>query len=288
MNVLHLALTNIRALRRRLYPLIALLAVTGAVGLGALGIAEHAQGTTDQRIEESTANRSITVDRPEPGTSTPELTDSAAAGLARLPHVTLVQHRAQISIALAPPGATALLYATTHRPAVTPPITKSVRAALFPLHPGEIVAPATADGVDLTHLVGRTIDVETIRFVRPGEGTGVPDRARLAAVYDPTWQLDGPDAAYAADATVIRWAARRAGVPEGTYPRTIGYDQLTVVTDTAAHTPDVMKSSRPSATPPPRSASNSRRCPQCWNSSGRPATLCWPCSASSPSREPPR
>ncbi|MFG2129038.1 ABC transporter permease [Streptomyces sp. NPDC048751] len=242
MSVFAQALANVRALRRRLYGLVALVAVAGAVCLGALGIADRAQSATDSGVKESAANRSITVDRPDGRPGTAELTDRTEARLGHLPNVAAVQHRAQVSFSVqTEAGDSALLYATTHRSALTPPVTKSVRARLFPLRPGEIVAPATSQGVDLRRLVGREIDVETIRFVRPGEGTGVSGRARLVAVYDPSWQLDGPDAAYAADSTVIEWAAQRAGQPEDSYLGTTGYDQLTVVARTAADVPGVMK-----------------------------------------------
>ncbi|MFH8750596.1 ABC transporter permease [Streptomyces rimosus] len=240
MNIFSLALANVRALRRRLYGLVALVSVAAAVCLGALGIADRAQSATDTGVQESSANRSITVDRPDQRPDAPQLTESAAARLAKLPHVESVQHRAQVSFGLmTKAGDTVLLYATTHRPALSPPVTKSVRDDLFPLRPGEIVAPAMSQGVDLGKLVGQEIDVETTRFVRQGEGTGVSGRARLVGVYDPTWQMDNPDAAYAADATVIKWAAQRSGQPERSFLRTTGYDQLTVVARTAADVPAV-------------------------------------------------
>ncbi|MGW1724767.1 FtsX-like permease family protein [Streptomyces sp. NPDC002306] len=243
MNLFPLALANVRALRRRLYGLVALVSVAGAVCLGALGIADRAQGASDTGVAQSAANRSITVDRPDGRPGTPQLTDRTQERLARLPHVASVQHRAQVSLGVSTEsGEVALLYATTHRPALDPPVTKSVRARLFPLRPGEIVAPATAQGVDLSEQVGREIEIERTRYVRPGEGTGVTGHARLVGVYDPTWQLDGPDAAYAADSAVVTWAAERAGEPSDRYLGTVGFDQLTVVADSATDVPAVMKS----------------------------------------------
>ncbi|WP_030659922.1 ABC transporter permease [Streptomyces rimosus] len=242
MSIFSLALANVRALRRRLFGLVALVSVAAAVCLGALGIADRAQSATDTGVEESSANRSITVDRPDQRPDAPQLTENAAARLAKLPHVASVQHRVQVSFGvMTKAGDTVLLYATTHRPAMSPPVTKSVRENLFPLRPGEIVAPALSQGVDLGKLVGQDIDIETTRFVRQGEGTGVSGHARLVGVYDPGWQLDNPDAAYAADATVIKWAAERGGQPEQSFLRTTGYDQLTVVARTAADVPAVTR-----------------------------------------------
>ncbi|PAZ13213.1 ABC transporter permease [Streptomyces sp. SA15] len=243
MNIVSLAWANVRALRQRMYGLVALVSVAGAVCLGALGIADRAQSATDSGVKESAANRSITVDRPDDHPGTAPLTAGTAARLARLPHVASVQHRVQASFgASTPAGGAALLYATTYRAALPPPVTRSVRARLFPLRSGEVVAPATSQGVDLGRMLGRKIEIETIRYVRPGEGTGVTRHARLVGVYDPTWQLDGPDAAYAADSDVVRWAAERAGEPVDRYLSTVGYDQLTVVAGTAADVPAVMKS----------------------------------------------
>ncbi|MET9294428.1 ABC transporter permease [Streptomyces sp. NPDC003077] len=241
MNLLRLALANIRALRRRLFGLIAMVAVAAAVCLGAMGIADRAQGATDSGVRESVANRSITVDRADDRPETPKLTDRTEQRLAKLPHVAEVQHRAQVSFAFdVPAGDTALLYATTYRAALTPPVTKSVRENLFPLKPGEAVLPAVSQGVDLSSALGKRIEVETTRYVRPGEGTGATDHVKVVGLYDPSWQLDGPDAAYADDATVIRWAAARSGVPLKDYVHTTGYDQLTVVAKTAADVPGVM------------------------------------------------
>ncbi|QNS08291.1 ABC transporter permease [Streptomyces xanthii] len=243
MNTFGMALANVHALRRRLFGLVALVAVAAAVCLGALGIADRAQGAADADVRESSANRSITVDRPDERPDARQLTDRTAARLAKLPRVASVQPRAQASFGvLTEAGDTVLLYATTYRPALPPPVVKSVRKHVFPLRPGEIVAPAKSQGVDLSGHVGEDLDIETTRFVRQGEGKGVRDRARLVGVYDPTWQLDNPDAAYAADTTVIAWAARRAGEPEDRYLSTIGYDQLTVVAETASDVPRVTKS----------------------------------------------
>ncbi|WP_330349057.1 ABC transporter permease [Streptomyces sp. NBC_00582] len=243
MNVFALAVANVRALRRRLYGLVALVSVTGAVCLGALGIADRAQGAADSGVKESAANRSITVDRPDGRPGTPQLTDATAARLAELPHVESVQHRAQVSFSVrTETGDAILLYATTHRAALPPPVTGSVRKALFPLRPGEIVVPATSQGADLGQRLGQDIEIETTRYVRPGEGVGVTRHARLVGVYDPAWQLDGPDAAYAADPDVVTWAADRAGEPADRYLSTVGYDQLTVVARAAADVPGVMKS----------------------------------------------
>lgn len=137
MNLFQVAWWNVQALRRRLLGLVAMVAVVGAVCLSAIGIASNAQGTTTSKVGESTANRSVTVDSPDGGPDTARLTEATEKRLAGIAHVESVQHRLQVSMPVRdnPEGAD-LLYATTYREALTPPVVKSVRKQLFPLHRG--------------------------------------------------------------------------------------------------------------------------------------------------------
>lgn len=237
MNLSRLALANVVALRRRLFGLVTLVALAASCCLAALGIASQAQGASDTGVKESDTNRSITVERPEERPDASPLTEKAVAKIARLPKVDSVQHKAQVSFAYKDGDVQGvLLYATTHRPALSPPLTDSTRADVFPLKPGEIVLPARAQGEDLGELLGSRITVDTTRYVSDGQGTGATDRVRVVGLYDPSWQLDGADAAYADDATVVRWAAAKSGVPADSYLSTVGYNQLTVM---AANSEDV-------------------------------------------------
>ncbi|MFD0026046.1 FtsX-like permease family protein [Streptomyces sp. NPDC058382] len=241
MNLLQVAWWNVRALRRRLAGLVAMIAVAGAVCLSAIGITSASQGSTTSQVGESTANRSITVDSPDDRPDTAQLTESTAKRLAGIPHVESVQHRLQVSMPVRdnPEGAD-LLYATTYRAALAPPVVKSVRDKLFPLRRGEVVFPASTHGVDLSSMVGRTVTVDAHRYVRPGVGSTVSSRVKVVGLYDPSWQLDGPDTAYADDGSVVEWAAAAAGLTTGDYRRTSGWDQLTVVADSAAQVPHVL------------------------------------------------
>ncbi|MDF3301025.1 FtsX-like permease family protein [Streptomyces tropicalis] len=241
MNVFRLALLNVLALRRRLVGLVVLVAVAGAVCLSALGIAARAEGSTTSQVGESVGNRSVTVDSPQDRPDLAQLTRGAEARMARIPHVRSVQHRLQVSMPVRdnPEGAD-LLYATTVRAALAPPVVRAVRKNLFPLRKGEVVFPASTHGVDLGAMVGRTVTVDAHRFVRPGVGDTVSDRVRVVGTYDPSWQIEGPDAAYADDASVVRWAAAAAGKSPAEYLRTSGWDQLTLVADSSAHVPGVL------------------------------------------------
>ncbi|MEU9111962.1 ABC transporter ATP-binding protein/permease [Streptomyces sp. NPDC048483] len=117
--------------------------------------------------------------------------------LGRRHHPAAVRHHV-------PPGA---------RPARHPPVTRSVRKNLFPLRAGEVVLPAASQGSKLGGLLGKRITVDTTRFVRQGEGTGAEDHVRVVGLFDPSRQMDNPDAAFVDEATVVRWAAAGSGTP---------------------------------------------------------------------------
>ncbi|WP_052866387.1 ABC transporter permease [Streptomyces niger] len=241
MSLLRLALSNVIALRRRLYGLVTLVAVATAVCLASMGIADRAQGAADTGVKESYANRSIKVDQSDDDRPDAKpLTERAEQQLRALPGVQAVQHRAQASFGLKDDHVDGvLLYATTYRASMVPPVTDSVRKAVFPLHAGEVVLPATSQGESMKPELGKKVTVETTRYIAQGQGTGASDTVRVVGLYDPTWQLDGPDVAYADDATVVRWAAAKAGVPEKSYLSSVGYDQLTVVAASSGKVADV-------------------------------------------------
>lgn len=234
MSLLRLAVSNVIALRRRLYGLVVLVALAVAVCLASTGIADHAREATDRGVQESWANRSVKVDQGDDRSAAGPLTANTEKRLAALPGVAAVQHRAQVSFGLKDERVSGvLLYATTHRAAMSPPVLDSVRPHLFPLRAGEIVLPARAQGESLRSELGRRVSVETTRYLARGQGTGASDTVRVVGLYDSTWQLDGPDAAYADDETVLRWAAAKAGMPAESFLRTVGWDQLTVVATSA-------------------------------------------------------
>lgn len=104
-----------------------------------------------------------------------------------------------------------------------------------------MVLPSRSQGFDLGKYVGKKVTATTTRFVRQGEGTGVDQPVTVAGIYDASWQLDNPDAAYADDATVTKWAAERNGSPVKDFAERVGYDQLTVVAQKESDVPGLMK-----------------------------------------------
>ncbi|UQA36188.1 MULTISPECIES: FtsX-like permease family protein [unclassified Streptomyces] len=242
MSLWSLALANVWALRRRLVGLVVLVSAAVAVCLGAFAITDRAQTVTTSDVKESTANRSITIDPPGEGSGNPLLTARSVKELSELPRVESVQYRLQASFGLVTgDGNGPLLYATTYRAALPPPVVDAVREDLFPLRTGEVVLPSRSQGFDLTPYLGKKVTATTTRFVREGEGTGVDQPVTVVGLYDATWQLDNPDAAYADDATVIRWAAERNGRPVKDFVDTVGYDQLTVVAQKESDVPGLTR-----------------------------------------------
>lgn len=126
-----------------------------------------------------------------------------------------------------------LLYATTPRPSALPPIVKALRPSAFPLGPGEIILPATSGGYDLSNVLGKQIDVQITQSTSVGQGTGVERMVRVVGLFDPSWQIDGPSAAYLDPQSVLQWAALRAGVTSGVYTSTVGYDKAFVLADSS-------------------------------------------------------
>ncbi|SFT44366.1 putative ABC transport system permease protein [Actinopolyspora lacussalsi subsp. righensis] len=111
---------------------------------------------------------------------------------------------------------------TTHSwwPAARPSI---VRGEIpQPLEPGQLVLPSRGSGVDFNRYVGGKLPAAYTRAT--GERSGTPEQTtfEVVATYDPDWQLDGPDAAYAAPETAAMLAAAKAGMTPERYRSTTG------------------------------------------------------------------
>lgn len=239
MNALLLALTNVRALRRRLVGQFVLVALAVGLCLTSFGIADNAGAASDQGLLESIANRSVTVDALTGRENAPVLSAAVVRDLAKLPGVASVEPRAQVSFGYKGPQVPGvLLYGTTVRPSLLPPVVASTRANVFPLGSHEAVLPKVADGTDLSVVLGKRIEVQTITRTGQTSGAGSADTVTVVGLFDPKWQIDGPGAAYLDEQTVIRWAALSEGVPAERYTSVIGYTTVSVV---AALSRDVPK-----------------------------------------------
>lgn len=230
MTPLRVALLNVRALRQRWRGLAILVVVGVGLCVAVLGISQRARAASHNGIEEGIANRSIQLERLSDRPETRLLTAHELRKVAEIKDVATVDPVVQASFGYKSTTVSgALLYATTLRRSLPPPVTRSERHPLFPLRPGDVVLPERAGGSSLTSLVGTNITVQVTRSTGIGTGAGVSRRLHVVGVYDPSWQIDGPDAAYVDPGTATAWAALRAGVSVDVFRNTIGYDSATVV-----------------------------------------------------------
>lgn len=242
MRTMRLALANVVALRRRLIGLIVLTAVAVALCAASFAITQRAQAAAVSRLQEGVANRSILLSNFDGRDSVKPLTPRTLQAAAAVPGVADVEPVVQAEFDYrSDTVAGVLLYATTPRAALPPPIVGQTREHLFPLRAGEAVLPATSQGSDLRPLLGKTITVEITRYVREGEGEGVDRRITVVGLFDPSWQIDGPYAAYLDAGTVNDWAALRAGLSTRRFLDSQGYDSATVLATDSGSVHHVMK-----------------------------------------------
>jgi putative ABC transport system permease protein len=120
----------------------------------------------------------------------------------------------------------------------------STRDDLFPLRDNEVILPAKSQGESFDVLLGEQVPVNYTRKRAEGQGEGASDHVTVVAVYDPAHALDGPAAAYADSALVIKWAAARAGLPDEAYIATIGYARVYAIVDAAPNVAPLVQSLR--------------------------------------------
>ncbi|MDQ1732654.1 MAG: putative transport system permease protein [Pseudonocardiales bacterium] len=241
MRALSIAALNVFTLRRRLLGQVVLITLSVALCTTAFGVADNAESVSNRGILESVANRSITVDRTIDRQGAPILSDSAVTRFRNLAGVQSVEPSTKVSFGYKGAGvAGVLLYATSARPSLLPPITDSTRSAVFPLASREVVLPAIAEGSDLSALLGKRLTVQTVSQTGASNGIGSSDTVTVVGLFDPKWQIDGPAAAYLDQASVIRWSALAAGVPQSRYTSQIGYNAVTVVAATSQEVPRLL------------------------------------------------
>lgn len=237
-----LAALNVLAMRRRLAGLLTLIVLAVGVCLAAFAITDRAAGVSEQRVEEGATNRSVLLHTSTDRNDIRALTTASLDAVAALPGVVSVEPVLQASFGYKGNGiAGVLLYATTPRTSVLPPVLRGIRRTVFPLRPGEMVLPARGDGVDLGRLLGKRIRVEVTRQTGAGTGTSESREVRVVGLFEPSWQIDGPNAAYVDSATVLDWAALRAGTTASRYAETAGYDSASVVARFSAAVPALLR-----------------------------------------------
>lgn len=232
MTSLHHGLLNARRFARRSFASSLALALCGTLSLAAATVVRGAERTAEATLSSGTSLQQIDLEPRAEDSAAKRLTPSTLAAVAAMKGVRSVEPVLQASFDSGadeslPPF---LLHATSARTAVPPPMSRQVREAVFPLRGHEVVLPVVGDGQDLTGLLGRTVSVSYTQRIGENRGTPVTDRVTVVGLYDPSWQLDGPNAAYAATPLVAKWAAAREGVETGRYLETRGFAKATVVT----------------------------------------------------------
>lgn len=102
--------------------------------------------------------------------------------------------------------------------------------------------PASAQGTDFAPLLGRSVAFGYTRATGAESGTTDVIRLRIAALYDPSWQADGPGVAYLSEDTAALLAAARAGQEAAGFRAREGAQAATVVVEHQQQVAAVTKS----------------------------------------------
>jgi putative ABC transport system permease protein len=193
-----------RSLRRALPAL----AVLAALLTASAGVAGGAAGAVERDVLGSGGLTQIELSSFAGKASVRPLTTSALRDAGHVPGVRQVV--ADYTSALyAEEDGTYDLTSHTLTPGDDLPVTRGDLPA--ELGPDEVVLPVTAQGTDFTPLLGRTVAFGYTRATGAASGTTAVIHLTITALYDPSWQADGPDVAYLSEGTAALLAAARAG-----------------------------------------------------------------------------
>ncbi|MDV9175766.1 FtsX-like permease family protein, partial [Streptomyces sp. W16] len=224
-----------RSLRRALPTL----TVLAALLTTSAGIAAGAAGAVERDVLGSGGLTQIELSSFEGDASVRSLTTPALREAARVRGVRQVVADYS-SVLYAEENGTYDLTSHTLTPDDDLPITKGEVSA--PLGPDEVVLPAVAEGTDFTPLLGRSVAFGYTRATGAASGTSAVIKLRIVALYDPSWQADGPGVAYLSQDTAALLAAARAGRPPGAFQSREGAQSAVVVVEHQRQVAAVTKS----------------------------------------------
>ncbi|MEE1762895.1 MULTISPECIES: FtsX-like permease family protein [unclassified Streptomyces] len=202
-----------RSLRRALPTL----TVLAALLTTSAGVAAGAAGAVERDVLGSGGLTQIELSSFEGDTSVRPLTTSALRDAAHAPGVRRVVADYP-SVLYAEEDGTYDLAGHTLTPGDDLPLVKGrIPAVSAGLGREEVVLPAAAQGTDFAPLLGRTVAFGYTKATGAASGTTAVIRLKVAALYDPVWQADGPDVAYLSEDTAALLASARAGLTPETF-----------------------------------------------------------------------
>ncbi|MEV5534792.1 FtsX-like permease family protein [Streptomyces prunicolor] len=224
-----------RSLRRALPTL----AVLAALLTTSAGVAGGAAGAVERDVLGSGGLTQIELSSFEGDASVRSLTSSALREAARVKGVRQVVADYS-SVLYAEENGTYDLASHTLTPDDDLPVVEGEFTA--PLGPDEVVLPANAQGTDFTSLLGRSVAFGYTKATGGASGTSAVVKLKIVALYDPSWQADGPGVAYLSQDTAALLAAARAGRSAGDFRDREGAQSAVVVVEHQRQVAAVTKS----------------------------------------------
>ncbi|MER5974447.1 FtsX-like permease family protein [Streptomyces sp. NPDC002055] len=211
-----------RSLRRALPTL----TVLAALLTTSAGVAAGATETIERDVLSSGGLTQIELSAFEGESSVRPLTTSALHDAARIAGVKKVV--ADFSSTLyAEDEGTYDLASHTLSPGADLPV---VKGKIPPrLGKNQVILPASAQGTDFTSSLGRSVTFGYTRATGAESGTTALMKLEIVALYDPSWQVDGPGVAYLSEETAAHLAAARAGQKPAVFRAKDGAQSATVV-----------------------------------------------------------
>jgi len=223
------------ARRRRLLPLVGLLAVGIGIVAATTGIASRADSAARETAERDGAGRIVEVENVQAtGGAASRLTTATLDRIRAIDGVREVLPTSEVPLGLKTDEIPGVLMTATTLQTSRPPM---IEPAGDPpaLKRGQVLLPDSAQGSSLRGVIGSEQEFETQRATAAGEGEGQGYPLRIAGTYDPTYQVDGRDVAYLSLADTERLAADVNGMNVEQFRREVGFDSAQVVaTDAAA------------------------------------------------------
>ncbi|MCT7353573.1 ABC transporter [Streptomyces sp. 15-116A] len=193
-----------RSLRRALPTL----AVLAALLTTSAGVAAGAAGAVERDVLGSGGLTQIELSSFEGDASVRPLTTSALRDAGNVPGVRQVVADYP-SVLYAEEDGTYDLTSRTLTPGDDLPVTHGRIPAR--LGADQVVLPAGAQGTDFAPLLGRTVAFGYTKATGAASGSTAVIKLEIVALYDPSWQADGPGVAYLSEDTAALLAAARAG-----------------------------------------------------------------------------